>query len=68
MVFFADSEENLISWYNTDTFVIDEGVVTEIDFGAAVQEYRDSYADCQPLLTTAAAVTQYLAGLELEEY
>ena len=68
LVFFVNNEESLISWKNTDTFVIDEGAVTEIDFGVAVQEYRDTNFDCQPLVTTAAAVTQYLAGKTVEEY
>ena len=67
-MFFVDNEENLISWNNTDNLVIDEGVVTETDFGAAVHEYRDSYSDCQPLVTTANAVTQYLTGAEVEEF
>ena len=47
---------------------IDEGVVTEIDFGEAVHEYRDSYVDCEKLTTTTAAVTQYLSGAHAEEY
>lgn len=67
-MFFVDSEEMLISWNNTDVMTIDEGVVTDNDFGVAVQEYRDVNIDCQPLVTTAAAVTQYLAGMNVGEY
>lgn len=68
LIFFVDSEENLISYNTSDLGFITEGVITEIDFGVAVHEYRDSYVDCQPLETTAAAITQYLSGMSAEEY
>lgn len=68
LIFFVDSEERLIS-YNTDqNGNITEGVLTEIDFGEAVHDYRDAYVDCQQLVTTEAAVTQYLLGMYAEEY
>lgn len=68
LIFFVDSEENLISYNTNDLGFITEGVSTEIDFGVAVHEYRDVYVDCHPLETTAAAITQYLSGMSAEEF
>lgn len=68
LIFFVDSDENLISYNTNDLGFITEGAITEIDFGVAVHEYRDAYVDCQPLETTVAAITQYLSGMSAEEF